>query len=53
MFSVAEKNLIRDEIPLGRFVDPEEIGEIALMLCSKGGRSVTGQVISVNGGMYC
>jgi NAD(P)-dependent dehydrogenase (short-subunit alcohol dehydrogenase family) len=36
--------------PQGRFVQPEEVAEAVLWLCSKGAASVTGQAISVSGG---
>ncbi len=52
-FSSEEKNAMKEEIPLGSFTEPDEIAEIALMLCSDRTRSITGQVIAVNGGMYC
>lgn len=36
--------------PLGRMVDPEEIGAYAVYLASHHARNVTGQVLSVDGG---
>ena len=36
--------------PQGRFVQPEEVAETVLWLCSGGAASVTGQAISVSGG---
>ncbi len=36
--------------PLGRFLEPEEIAEVVLFLCSKGADGITGQAISVCGG---
>ena len=36
--------------PQGRFIQPEEVAETVLWLCSEGARSVTGQAISVSGG---
>jgi len=36
--------------PLGRMVDPEEIGAYAVYLASNHARNVTGQVLSVDGG---
>ncbi|MFN3616169.1 MAG: SDR family oxidoreductase, partial [Rubrimonas sp.] len=36
-------------VSLGAMVDPEEIAAMALFLCSPGGRSITGQALSVCG----
>ncbi|MAO92164.1 MAG: 3-hydroxyacyl-CoA dehydrogenase [Rhodospirillaceae bacterium] len=36
--------------PQGRFIQPEEIAETALWLCSSQASSITGQAISVSGG---
>jgi len=37
-------------IPLGRIVEPEEIAAGMVFLASAGGRSVTGQIIAIDGG---
>jgi NAD(P)-dependent dehydrogenase (short-subunit alcohol dehydrogenase family) len=36
--------------PQGRFVEPEEIAQTVLWLCTPAARSITGQAISVSGG---
>ncbi|MBO6102748.1 MAG: 3-oxoacyl-[acyl-carrier-protein] reductase [Opitutales bacterium] len=41
----------REVIPLKRFGKPEDIAGICTYLCSEEGGYITGQVISVNGGM--
>jgi len=41
-----------EQIPLGRFADPEEVAELALFLASEAAGYVTGQVIGINGGLY-
>ncbi|MDR2848410.1 MAG: 3-oxoacyl-ACP reductase FabG [Bacteroidales bacterium] len=39
-------------IPLGRFGEPEEVAEIAGFLASEKAAYITGEVISINGGLY-
>ncbi|MGZ2410735.1 3-hydroxybutyrate dehydrogenase [Sphingomonas sp. F9_3S_D5_B_2] len=36
--------------PTKRFVTPEEVGELAVFLCSEGARSITGANLSMDGG---
>lgn len=40
------------QIPLGRFAEPEEVADLALFLASDAAGYVTGQVIGINGGLY-
>ena len=46
------KQQILSRIPLSRFGKPEEVAEAAKFLLSPAADYITGQVISVNGGMY-
>jgi 3-oxoacyl-[acyl-carrier protein] reductase len=39
-------------IPLGRLGTPDEVAEVVRFLCSERASYITGQVISVNGGVY-
>jgi 3-oxoacyl-[acyl-carrier protein] reductase len=39
-----------DDIPMGRFGEPEEIGELVLFMCSDGCPFMTGDTVYANGG---
>ncbi len=52
-FSKDEIDLIQEEIPCGRMAKPEEIAQAALFLSSENASYITGQVLGINGGMYC
>lgn len=45
-----EKNELEQEIPLGKFGTPEEIGKLTSFLCSDDSSYITGQVIKADGG---
>ncbi len=53
LFSESEKRELAEEIPAGRLSTPREIAEVALHLARCETISLTGQVIAVNGGLYC
>ena len=36
--------------PQGRFIQPQEVADTVLWLCTEGAASITGQAISVSGG---
>ena len=50
------KDLAVDElkklVPMGRFGKPEEVAETVAFLVSEGASYITGEVISINGGLY-
>ncbi|SHN61936.1 3-oxoacyl-ACP reductase FabG [Desulfovibrio litoralis] len=46
------KEQILPSIPLGRFGTPEEVAQVVAFLCSEKNSYLTGQVLSVNGGIY-
>lgn len=46
------KEMVKSTIPLKEFGKPEDIAETVAFLASPGSRYITGQVISVDGGMY-
>lgn len=47
-----DENMAKAMIPLGRFGKPEEVAEIVAFLASEKSSYITGEVISVNGGLY-
>jgi len=49
--SPEQQEKIKEQIPLGRMGEPQDIAEVALFLASEASRYVTGQVLVVDGGM--
>ena len=45
------KDQIRDQVPAGRFGEPEEVAEVVAFLAGEASGYVTGQTIAVDGGM--
>ena len=45
------KDRIRNQVPLGRFGEAEEVAEVVAFLAGEGAGYVTGQTIAVDGGM--
>ena len=43
---------IKALIPMARIGKPDEIAKVVRFLCSEDASYITGQVISVNGGMF-
>ncbi len=52
--SIPEENrkAMLTNVPLGRFAEPSEIGDVVLFLCSDLSSYVTGQTIHINGGWW-
>ena len=51
MIRDAPVEFIKNIIPMGRIGKPEEVAKVVRFLCSDDASYITGQVISVNGGM--
>ncbi len=51
MIKEAPVEFIKNIIPMGRIGKPEEVAKVVRFLCSDDASYITGQVISVNGGM--
>lgn len=47
-----DENQLKAQIPLNRFGNPEEVAETVAFLASEKASYITGEVISVNGGLY-
>jgi NAD(P)-dependent dehydrogenase (short-subunit alcohol dehydrogenase family) len=45
------KDKFREIVPMQRTAEPEEMAETVIWLCSDAASFITGQVISVDGGM--
>lgn len=52
-FTSDEKKALAGEIPSGKFTEADEIAKLALYLAQNSSTSFTGQVLGLNGGMYC
>jgi len=52
MIKVAPVDKIKEIIPMARIGKPEEVARVVRFLCSDDASYITGQVISVNGGMF-
>ncbi|MBI6871107.1 elongation factor P 5-aminopentanone reductase [Clostridium aciditolerans] len=46
-----EKKGLEDEIPMGKFGSGQDIGKTVLFLCGEGSQYITGQILTVDGGM--
>ena len=49
--SEESRNQILGRIPMGRFGIPEDVAESVVFLCSDGASYITGQVLTIDGGL--
>lgn len=47
-----EEAALRDEIPMGRFAEPQEVAHLVAYLCRPEAQYMTGQILHINGGWY-
>jgi len=52
MIEAAPKDHIKTMIPMARIGRPDEVAKVVGFLCSEDASYMTGQIISVNGGMF-
>ena len=52
ILSAESRKLIREQIPLGRMGDPEEIANVVVFLSSQAASYINGAVIDINGGRW-
>ena len=52
MTSDLNQSELKTHIPVGRFGKPEEVAELVNFLASDSAAYITGEVISINGGIY-
>jgi 3-hydroxybutyrate dehydrogenase len=45
-----EKKMLQETQPMLKFTTPEEIGALAVFLCSDGAQTITGVPLSIDGG---
>ena len=47
-----QQSQILKQIPANKFGDPKNVADLAIFLASEKGQYITGQTISVDGGLY-
>ena len=47
-----DEDALKKLVPMGRFGKPEEVASLVSFLASEESSYITGEVISINGGLY-
>jgi 3-oxoacyl-[acyl-carrier protein] reductase len=47
-----DEDNLKKQVPLGRFGEPDEVAALVAFLASNESSYITGETISINGGLY-
>ncbi|CAD2076657.1 SDR family oxidoreductase [Phocicoccus pinnipedialis] len=50
--STTDQEILLDELPQNKFIEPNEVAKLIEFICSESSKSITGEVFNINGGWY-